>query len=131
MSTRDRVADLDMNPAEVSGKLDTDLQKERGTRANGRGLLLLYPIAKDSPPRSATTIRESLGAPEDVLGVGIVFPDPAGDSDDLTEENTYVGLPGHLLEQEEESDELELERLREDDEGDTELDANTRLAQIE
>ncbi len=131
MSTRDRAVDLDMTSTEISGKLDSELQQERRARVDGRGLLLLYPIARDSPPRSVTKTREALGAPEDVLGIGIVFPEPAGASDALVEEHTYVGLPEHLLEQEEESDELELARLREDDEQNAELDANTRLSELE
>ena len=41
----------------------------------GKGLLLLYPVSKDSTPLRSEKQRAQLDAVEDVIGVGMVFPD--------------------------------------------------------
>lgn len=57
--------------------------KKRREHAQGRDhrpLLLLYPIRKDSPPRTQGGDRVALNARSDILGMGIVFPEGrAGD----------------------------------------------------
>lgn len=75
MSKEDRVADLDLSRAEVRQKSEGELQ---ALRPAGTGLLLLYPIDKDSQPRSerpgTTGRRAPLEAAEHLIGVGLVFP---------------------------------------------------------
>lgn len=69
MSRVDRVVDLDLSPEEVRGD-DDELQ---ALRPFGTGLLLLYPVAKDSQPIRGER-RVPLDAVDDVVGVGMVFP---------------------------------------------------------
>jgi hypothetical protein len=77
MSHEDRVADLMMDPREVEAKSDAELQE---ARPPGVGLLVLYPIDKDSKPRARNSsadkpqVRTELNAAADVIGVGLVFP---------------------------------------------------------
>lgn len=73
MSKVDRVADLDVPGAAVLD--DNSLLAHR--TASSRGLLLLYPIAKDSQPdagRGTNKRRAPLGAVDHVLGVAFAFP---------------------------------------------------------
>jgi hypothetical protein len=72
MSHEDRVLDLRLAPDEVRSKDDAALQK---LRPAGIGLLILYPINKDSKPRTPGESRVPLAAVEHVIGVGLVFPD--------------------------------------------------------
>lgn len=72
MSKPDRVADI-MPASEVGpGTSDEELQERRDD--NGRGLLLLYPIDKDSKPKSEATHRISLQASGHLIGVAFSFP---------------------------------------------------------
>lgn len=64
----DWVADLDIaNPSALSLP---DLRKAR--TESGRAVLLIYPIAKDSPAKSADKV--DLSVPFDVIGIAIAFP---------------------------------------------------------
>lgn len=81
MSRPDRIVDLD-----VSGDDDQALRR---AHAGGRGLLLLYPIDRNSPP--TTEARVELGASTDVLGLGIVFPSRVGD-ETSPDEAEYVSV---------------------------------------
>jgi hypothetical protein len=64
----DWIADLDIaNPSRLSL---TDLRNAR--TESGRAVLLIYPIAKDSPAKSNDKI--DLSAPVDVIGIAIAFP---------------------------------------------------------
>jgi hypothetical protein len=71
MSTEDRVLDLELSTKDIRGLRDDALQDLRPT---GIGLLILYPIDKDSRPVGSQD-RVSLEAVEHVMGVGMVFPD--------------------------------------------------------
>lgn len=82
MSQSDRVVDLGITPeefAEVSTLGQVARLRNlpaRGGRGDDTGLLLLYPVSKDSKPvRGSTKTREPLEAVEHVLGVGLVFPE--------------------------------------------------------
>lgn len=83
MSRVDRVADLFNLSAEKLRGDDDALQDIRNDQLNGVskvGLLLLYPISKDSrperPPASGKVAsRAPLDAVEHIIGVGLVFPD--------------------------------------------------------
>ena len=73
MSKPDRVADLvpaaDVRP----GTPDTELQQIRDE--DGRGLLVLYPIDKDSQPKKgAESNRQPLEAVDHLIGVALCFP---------------------------------------------------------
>ena len=97
MSHEDRVLDLGLPPNEVKALSDAQLQDRR---PKGTGLLILYPINKDSVPLRDAATRVPLNALEHVIGVGLVFPDasdpgwavdyksvalPAGDVDEPDE----------------------------------------------
>jgi hypothetical protein len=82
MSQSDRVIDLDISPrdlAEIGTRGELARLRNlprRGGRGDATGLVLLYPVSKDSRPvRGSTRTRERLDAVEHVLGVGLVFPE--------------------------------------------------------
>ena len=71
MSRPDRVVDLGLSPEQLGGN-DKDLQ---ALRPPGKGLLLLYPISRESRPERGGNRRTTLDALDEVIGVGMVFPD--------------------------------------------------------
>jgi hypothetical protein len=71
MSRPDRVSDL-VSASTVRGKSDIELQEMRND--SGRGLLLIYPIDKDSQPRTGVTYRVPLEADGHLMGVAFSFP---------------------------------------------------------
>jgi hypothetical protein len=77
MSLSDRFLDLEVSAAEVETMSREEVERGRdaapGGRGDGSGLLVLYPISKDSRPLRGGN-RRRLEAVEHVLGVGIVFP---------------------------------------------------------
>ncbi len=77
MSLRDAAIDLDA----PSGRLtEAAVKSLRVEQLPDTGLLTLYPLDRDViPPRES---REPLGTAEDVIGVGIVFPEPPSGTDD-------------------------------------------------
>ena len=72
MSKPDRVADLIPASEVKQGTTDNQLQALRD--ADGHGLLLLYPIDKDSEPKADTEHRVALDAAGHLLGVAFSFP---------------------------------------------------------
>ena len=72
MSRPDRALDLDL-PSNITDMSDHDLQALRNS--HGRPLILLYPISKDSAPK--TKEREPLAAVEHQIGVSFSFPKAA------------------------------------------------------
>lgn len=80
MSQSDRVIDLDVSPDSLHGMELGDVARLRnipsdGGKGDGTGLLLLYPVSKDSRPlRNSAKTRIPLDGVEHVLGVGFVFP---------------------------------------------------------
>jgi hypothetical protein len=72
MSKPDRVADL--VPAATVRLRTTDEELQRQRDDDGRGLLVLYPIDKDSKPKESSTDRIALDAAGDLLGVALCFP---------------------------------------------------------
>lgn len=78
MSRRDAALDL---PGDTGGLKEEEIRAARQSHLPETGLLVLYPIDKVSKPSPAKQkSRLSLGAEEDVIGVGIVFPQPEKDS---------------------------------------------------
>ncbi|MGI8774078.1 MAG: Z1 domain-containing protein [Actinomycetota bacterium] len=70
------------------------LPEEPDVRPPGNGLLLLYPIERESPPsRSPSMTRDPLNAAEDVIGVAFSFPEAA------FETAAYVDVQRHLWDQ--------------------------------
>ncbi|MCL4876218.1 MAG: hypothetical protein KJ064_06155 [Anaerolineae bacterium] len=89
MSRGDIVADLEGGP-EMKKLDENNLKILRNTQLPSVGLLLLYPISKDSAPntrpdgeaketRRSNYHRVALEAVDTVMGVGLVFPKAAGD----------------------------------------------------
>src|SRR5262249_48192736 len=119
-SRPDRVVDLELSREQRSGN-DEALQ---ALRPPGKGLLLIYPVSKDSEPLRGESRRIPLDALEDVIGVGMVFPGvpPSrgwSEVDYVAIDITAAGEPEHEEELEEEDAKEELERvLAEDDEDD-------------
>lgn len=74
MSKADLVVDRDMPARDVDRMGTEDLIRLR--TPDDPGLLLLYPIARNSVPTSTRSddVREPLNAVEHVIGVGMVFP---------------------------------------------------------
>lgn len=73
----DTVADLNISPQTLRGKTQAELQAMRPKRI---GLLLLYPVWKDSQPRGRENtprngVRAPLEAVENIIGVALVFPE--------------------------------------------------------
>jgi len=121
MSKVDRVADLPELDQDASSLSDAELQSRR---PRDIGLLVLYPIDRRSPPTQTAQsdgpppVRVALDAVEDVIGIGLVFPD-ADDSTPVT----YVSanLPAEELEAVEEEmkaeeDEVAAYDLRDEEE---------------
>ncbi|MGZ3147962.1 Z1 domain-containing protein [Lentzea chajnantorensis] len=87
MSRRDAAVDLQVTGQ--SGLEERDIKKLRRDQLPATGLLVLYPIDKDSTPsKKSEQNREPLGLEEDAIGVGLVFPEPQGE--DTTVRWTYV-----------------------------------------
>jgi len=80
MSKGDTGADLQLTKESIKGKSERDLKTERQTKMPGVGLLLLYPISKDSEPGKGSKNKVSLEAAEVVIGLGLVFPEAVGTS---------------------------------------------------
>ncbi|MCX2713523.1 Z1 domain-containing protein [Mycolicibacterium sp. J2] len=81
MSRHDRVIDIQLPDGLLTAETSpADLARYRsdpshGGFGDGSGLLLLYPVSKDSRPvRGTAKTREALNAIEHVVGVGLVFP---------------------------------------------------------
>lgn len=82
MSRNDRVIDLDLPPEDIGAQVSYGRLAQlrnpvaQGGLGDGSGLLLLYPVSKDSKPvRGSLKTRKPLAATEHVLGVGLVFPE--------------------------------------------------------
>ncbi|WP_333738134.1 Z1 domain-containing protein [Streptomyces sp. IBSBF 2806] len=74
MSRRDAAIDL---PGDINHLNETEIRQARRTHLPHTGLLALYPIDKTSASPLARPTRSPLNAEEHVIGVGIVFPEPA------------------------------------------------------
>ena len=82
MSKPDRVADL-VPAADVRREtLDTELQRLRDD--DGRGLLVLYPIDRDSQPKKGANYRQALEAADHLIGVALCFPTAKPDTEPVS-----------------------------------------------
>jgi hypothetical protein len=106
MSKPDRVADLIAASEVQPNTTDASLQKLRDE--DGRGLLVLYPIDKDSLPKPSATGRIPLEASDDLIGVALCFPTAApGTEPTDTIQVDLSGLDGLDLEPEAEYEDVE------------------------
>jgi hypothetical protein len=120
MSRPDRVVDLGLSADDLRQK-DETLQ---ALRPFGTGLLLLYPISRNSPPReSESRARVPMEAIQDVMGVGLVFPDVPPSRQWASVDYMAVILPEAVVEEDETGDLSEA--METDDEDDHQLAANT------
>jgi hypothetical protein len=97
MSKEHRVVDLNIQPSVARAKKEADLiiVRDLDPVYSRRGLLLIYPIARDSPPDQANhETRRALAAQNDVIGMAMVFP---GNSTDRVE-NAYVQVDNRDVE---------------------------------
>ena len=94
LSHDDWFADLDPEDVKALGDLAKD--DPRGVRrklSDGRGLVIVYPISKDSIPMraaSGTRSRRDMQAADHLLGIGLIFPDV--ERDGFAEGGTYYSV---------------------------------------
>ena len=74
MSESDVAIDVDRPSTELRGMERRDLLALRDAELPDRGLLLLYPIAKNSEPLIQSNKRALLGTSDHVIGLAFVFP---------------------------------------------------------
>jgi hypothetical protein len=107
MSRRDAAIDL---AGDASKLQEAEIKSERRLQLPNTGLLVLYPIDKTSEPKPSKVRREALNVSEHVIGVGMVFPQPAGE-DSTVENYISADLSGVEIEEEDfsavEADETE------------------------
>jgi hypothetical protein len=98
MSETDVAIDVPKPAIELRGLNRDTLRDLRDAAAPDKGLLLLYPIGKDSAPREGSRERAPLGAIQHVIGLALAFPDVP--ENDLTPQNYLtVALPDSASEQ--------------------------------
>jgi hypothetical protein len=94
LSHDDWFADLDSQDVKTLGDMAKD--DPRGIRhklSDGRGLVIVYPISKDSIPMGAairTGSRRNMEAVDHLLGIGLIFPDV--ERDGFAEGGTYYSV---------------------------------------
>lgn len=80
MSKGDIGADLKRDPKQLRGQNDNQLKALRQEDMPNVGLLVIYPIAKDSEPGKQAKTKVTLAAAADLIGLGLVFPAAVGES---------------------------------------------------
>lgn len=94
MSHNDWFADI--GPDIIKSLSAGDRKDPRGVRrqhADGRGLVVLYPVSKNSVPMGAalkTGSRRKMESNQNIVGLGLIFPDV--DRDGFAEEGTYFSV---------------------------------------
>jgi hypothetical protein len=116
MSRTDRVVDLGIKPSALTeDRMNIgDLARLRNLPANGgqgdgSGLLLVYPVSKDSKPlRGPASTREPLGAAQHVVGIGLVFPESKSRAPTVDYYTADVAsMPGVEVDAPDDSDDVE------------------------
>ncbi|QDG52091.1 hypothetical protein FIV42_15470 [Persicimonas caeni] len=72
-SRADRIIDLDWDGSLKSLNSES-IKNMRNERQPDNGLLLIYPIDKDSEPANESKLRHPLDAKEHIIGIGLSFP---------------------------------------------------------
>lgn len=96
MSKGDTGVDLHLPKEAIKGKSETELKLLRQEQMPGTGLLLIYPIDKDSEPGKGAVKKVNLGAADTVIGLGMVFPEAVGNSRGA---QSYVSVDPSKLDQ--------------------------------
>lgn len=105
MSKNDTGIDLPLSKGELQKLSDSEIRAKRDQILNTTGLLVIYPISKDSKVSSDTrSDKKDLEAVEHIIGLGIVFP-PASEQSRGTQ--NYVCVNPDYLNPEELADEEE------------------------
>ncbi|MCB9420128.1 MAG: Z1 domain-containing protein [Ardenticatenaceae bacterium] len=109
MSRGDTGADLPQERKELKNLSEDDLKTKRNVDLPfGTGLLILYPIDKDSEPGSGAKTKEKLDAAAHVIGLGIVFPKAAqqsrGEQSYVTVDQSLLDRSDFIVEEEEEDE---------------------------
>jgi hypothetical protein len=93
LSKSDWFADLEPADVQSLGELAKDPRAVRRKYCEGRGLVIIYPVSKDSIPMGVALkfgSRRNMEAPDHLFGIGLVFPDI--ERDGLAEEGTYYSV---------------------------------------
>jgi hypothetical protein len=93
LSKSDWFADLEPADVQSLGDLAKDPRAVRRKYCEGRGLVIIYPISKDSIPMGVALkfdSRRDMQAPDHLFGIGLVFPDVQRDG--LAEEGIYYSV---------------------------------------
>lgn len=108
MSKGDTGADLTLERQELAGLSEQDLKSRRDEEMPGTGLLILYPIARNSEPGRGAKTKENLNAVNDMIGLGIVFPEASqqsrGTQTYMTVDPMLLDRSDFVLEEEEDED---------------------------
>ena len=93
LSKSDWFADIEPADVQSLGDLAKDPREVRRKYCDGRGLVIIYPISKNSIPMGVALnfdSRRDMHAPDHLFGIGLVFPDV--ERDGLAEEGTYYSV---------------------------------------
>jgi hypothetical protein len=93
LSKSDWFADIEPADVQSLGDLAKDPRAVRRKYCEGRGLVIVYPISKDSIPMGVALkfdSRRDMQAPDNLFGIGLVFPDV--EQDGLAEEGIYYSV---------------------------------------
>ncbi|WP_406024053.1 Z1 domain-containing protein [Nocardioides sp. NBC_00850] len=95
LSHQDWFRDLDHAVvSQLSAEARKVPQSVRREHADGRGLIIVYPVSKDSEPmargETKAKSRRRMDAEEHMIGLGIIFPDV--DRDGVASEGTYYSV---------------------------------------
>jgi hypothetical protein len=94
LSHGDWFADLDPEDLKTLGNMPKDDPRGvRGKLSAGRGLVIIYPISKDSIPMGVASrmrSRRNMQAADHLLGIGLIFPDV--ERDGFAEDGTYYSV---------------------------------------
>ena len=132
VSTIDRVSDLEVERAELRRTLganpdDKRLAEFREDVLGDVGLMCIYPISKDSRPRTSgpsrpgVKPRKPLDAVDHVIGIGLFFPEARGS----VREYTY--LSADLSSIDRESDDADIAAIDSADEATGELESESPI----
>lgn len=109
MSRGDTGADLPQSRKDLKGLSEDALKLKRQQELpKGTGLLIIYPIDKDSEPSKSAKTKEKLDTVEDMIGLGIIFPEAAersrGEQSYMTVDPSRLDKTDFVIEDEEEED---------------------------
>src|SRR5690554_6233769 len=100
LTTRaDRIIDLEWN-GELKGLTHETITNLRNEQFPNHGMLLIYPIDKNSGPLKASDNRRNLEAAEHIIGVGLSFPKSKLSDQDYLQNNLDGLFRGEELENE-------------------------------